>query len=306
MSKLESNPALMLTTTSTIPDLDIGFTQGMRVRVDEKIAPDRATFFRWKYRFDRVAAMVLIVCFAPLTLLLCVLIKLTSPGPALYRQVRIGLNGELFEIFKLRSMIQDAEKEGEAIWCKKNDPRITWFGRFLRKSHLDELPQLINIVRGEMSFVGPRPERPEICENLSEDIHSYYRRVIVKPGVTGLAQINLPPDQDLEDAMRKQVLDLCYIREANVWLDTRMLIATALRMLGIKGEIVMRLMFLCRRDLVREYEVSIQKAIHNEAFFDEEDESWLASGANEDAYAFPLTSLGSESTESSTEPRQPR
>jgi lipopolysaccharide/colanic/teichoic acid biosynthesis glycosyltransferase len=306
MSELESNPALMLKTAPTINDLDVGFIQGARVTVDEKLAPDRASFFRWKYRFDRIAASFLIVVFAPLMMLLCILIKLTSPGPAFYRQVRVGLDGELFEIFKLRSMIQDAEKEGEAVWCVKNDPRITWFGRFLRKFHLDELPQLINVVRGEMSFVGPRPERPEICEKLSEDIDTYYRRVIVRPGVTGLAQINLPPDQEVEDAMRKQVLDLCYIDQANVWLDTRMLIATALRMLGIKGEIVMRLMYVCRRDLVREHEYDMRKSSHVKPFFNQEDESWLASESDEDEYAFPMSGLKTDSTGLSAEPRQPR
>lgn len=212
----------------------------------------RERFFGWKYLIDRWVGSLLLVLTAPLTLFLFLLVKLTSPGPGFYRQTRFGLDGKAFEIVKLRSMVQNAEKPGQAVWCVKNDARVTWLGRILRKLHLDELPQLWNVAAGDMSLVGPRPERPPICEKLAEQIDGYYRRVTVKPGVTGLAQINLPPDQTIEDAMRKQVLDLRYIDEADAWLDLRMLLATGLRMLGIRGEVVMRAMRLCRRELIRD------------------------------------------------------
>jgi hypothetical protein len=116
------------------------------------------------------------------------------------------------------------------------------------------LPQLLNVAFGEMSLVGPRPERPEICEDLARHIGGYYDRNAVKPGVTGLAQINLPPDETVDDVRRKQILDMHYIAEANWWLDLRMLVATALRMIGIKGELVMKWMGLCRRDLLHQWE----------------------------------------------------
>lgn len=209
-------------------------------------------FFRRKYLLDRCVGSVLLVLTAPVTLGLILLVKLTSPGPGLYRQRRVGLHGEAFEIIKLRSMVKNAEKPGKAVWCVKNDCRVTWLGKILRKLHLDELPQLWNVARGEMSLVGPRPERPEICDTLAEQIDGYYQRVSVKPGVTGLAQINLPPDETLDDVRRKQILDLRYIEETNTWLEIRILFATAMRMIGIKGTTVMGAMRLCRQNLIAE------------------------------------------------------
>ncbi len=208
-------------------------------------------FFRRKYLIDRWVGAVLLVITSPVTLTLFVLVKLTSRGPGFYRQKRVGLNGKVFEIVKLRSMVQNAEKPGQAVWSTKNDARVTRLGKVLRKLHLDELPQLWNVARGEMSLVGPRPERPEICESLAEKIDGYYERVSVKPGVTGLSQINLPPDESFEDVRRKQILDLRYIEEANLWLEIRILTATAMRMFGIKGKTVMKLMCLCRRNLLK-------------------------------------------------------
>lgn len=213
-----------------------------------------AVFFRKKYRLDRLAGTIMLVLMSPLILVLWILVKLTSPGPGFYRQTRVGLNGETFAIVKLRSMVSDAEKPGQAVWCVKNDCRVTGLGRILRKLHLDELPQLWNVAVGEMSLVGPRPERPVICEKLAKQIDGYYDRTSVKPGVTGLAQINLPPDETLADVRRKQVLDLYYITHATWWLDLRMLVATSFRMIGVKGEIVIRVMGLCRRELLAQHE----------------------------------------------------
>ncbi|WP_372719816.1 sugar transferase [Novipirellula sp.] len=209
-------------------------------------------FLRRKYAFDRCLGGVLLVLTSPLVLVLIFLVKLTSPGPGLYRQTRVGLNGKTFEIIKLRSMVKNAEKPGQPVWCVRHDSRVTWLGKILRKLHLDELPQLWNVASGEMSLVGPRPERPEICESLAEQIDNYYHRNTVKPGVTGLAQVNLPPDETIDDVRRKQILDLRYIEEASWWLDLRMMAATALRMVGVKGEVVMKMMGLCRRDVLRE------------------------------------------------------
>lgn len=221
------------------------------VRVGQ-LDPSRRAFFRQKYLADRLLGSALLVLTSPLIVLLYGLVKLTSPGPGFYRQERVGLNGETFQILKLRSMVNNAERKGQAVWCVKNDARVTWLGRILRRLHLDELPQLWNVARGEMSLVGPRPERPQICASLAKKIDGYYDRVAVKPGVTGLAQINLPPDESFDDVLRKQTLDLRYIDETGWWLEFRIITATAMRMIGIRGETVMRMMCLCRRSLLAE------------------------------------------------------
>ena len=227
----------------------------------EKVAGDFGPgYFKFKYKFDRAVGLVLFVASAPLILILAAVVRCTSRGPAIYRQTRVGQNGQNFELLKLRSMVRDAEINGEAVWCATNDLRVTKVGRILRKLHLDELPQLWNVAKGEMSLVGPRPERPEICENLVSEIDDYHARHKIKPGITGLAQVNLPPDQTIEDVQRKQILDLRYIQEASLGLDLRMISATALRMLGIKGEVVMKLMRLCRRDYLNEQMTAKQQS----------------------------------------------
>lgn len=212
----------------------------------------RRTFFQRKYRFDRVIGFVLLVGFSPLILLLWALVKLTSRGPGFYRQARVGLNRKEFHVVKLRSMKVDAEANGQAVWCCHGDDRITAPGKVLRSLHLDELPQLLNVVRGEMSLVGPRPERPSICEDLEKQIPGYFDRVIVKPGISGLSQINLCADVSINDVRRKQVLDLSYINETNFWLEFRILLATVLRLVGIKGENTIRWLNLSRRSLLTE------------------------------------------------------
>ena len=203
-------------------------------------------FLRRKYFVERFAGMGLLVIASPMILFLIVLVRVTSPGPAIYRQLRVGYRGKPFHILKIRSMVHDAEKDGKPVWCKTRDPRVTRLGAFLRKVHLDELPQLVNVARGEMALVGPRPERPEIVADLRREIANYEQRLSVMPGVTGLAQINLPPDQTIDDVRRKQFLDLQYIREANGWLDFRMITATSLRLIGFPGTTVMWLLALKR------------------------------------------------------------
>jgi lipopolysaccharide/colanic/teichoic acid biosynthesis glycosyltransferase len=240
------------------------------------MSPSKRRYFRHKYLVDRCLGGLLLVLSSPLTLSLYVLVRLTSPGPGFYRQERVGLNGSTFHIIKLRSMVKNAERPGQAVWCVKNDSRVTWLGRILRKLHLDELPQLWNVTKGEMSLVGPRPERPEICKELALEIDGYYRRNSVKPGVTGLAQINLPPDETIEDVRRKQILDLRYIQEANFWLDARMILATAMRMVGIRGETVIRLMHLCRRQYLTQQGFKFDSVFDEDRFGDVEAEPMLA------------------------------
>jgi Bacterial sugar transferase len=165
----------------------------------------------------------------------------------------VGKNGHVFTMYKLRSMRIDAETGTGPVWSSPgHDPRVTRLGYWLRKLHLDELPQLINVVRGEMSLIGPRPERPEFVEVLAESISNYKQRLLVEPGVTGLAQINLPPDTDLNSVRRKIVLDLEYIKHASFMLDCRMFLCTAFRLIGVKGEIAMSMMLLKRT--VADYE----------------------------------------------------
>ena len=211
----------------------------------------RKSFFAKKYFWERLAGCILLLIFAPTIAVLWLLVKLTSKGPGFYCQTRVGLDGKEFRIYKLRSMRVDAEENGP-IWSNKKDRRKTWLGNILRTLHLDELPQLINVVKGEMVLVGPRPERPEICKELRRYILGYDQRNLVKPGITGLSQVNLPPDETLEDVNRKQILDLEYIASTNWWLEVRIAFATFLRMCGIRGDTTMRLMSLCRLGLINE------------------------------------------------------
>ena len=187
------------------------------IRVGTKVQPSR--YFRSKEIIEWVAAVILLLPGIPLIGLLVLLVRLHSRGPGIYRQARLGKNARVFNMYKIRTMRYDAEDKTGPVWAKANDPRITRLGRFLRKLHLDELPQLINVVKKEMSLIGPRPERPEIAAVLAEEIPGYTDRLVVLPGVTGLAQINLPPDSTLDDVRRKLVLDMKYIKQAGPWLD---------------------------------------------------------------------------------------
>ena len=186
-----------------------------------------SAFIAWKGVVDRPLAVLLLIPGLPMISLLWLLIRASSPGPGIYRQQRVGLHGRTFYMLKLRSMRQDAEAASGAVWCSQHDPRVTWIGTLLRKFHLDELPQLFNVLKGEMSLVGPRPERPEFVEVLSERLDGYRQRLAVPPGITGLAQLNLPPDTDLVSVARKLVLDLEYIEQASLWLEARLLVCTA-------------------------------------------------------------------------------
>lgn len=164
-------------------------------------------------RFDFVFALVLLTILSPIMILTAVAIKVFMKGDIFYSQVRVGKNGKLFKIIKFRTMIENAEQKTGPILATKNDPRITKLGSFLRASHLDELPQLFNVLRGEMSFVGPRPERPEFVEIYDQEIEGYVRRKEVLPGITGLAQICLPYDATPQQKIQ---YDVYYIDHKNL------------------------------------------------------------------------------------------
>jgi lipopolysaccharide/colanic/teichoic acid biosynthesis glycosyltransferase len=197
----------------------------------------RFSFAGWyaslKVLFDYLVASVLLVLTSPLILASMALVRLTSRGPAIYRQTRLGRDGQPFMIYKIRSMVHDCERESGPCWAKAGDSRITPVGAFLRRTHLDELPQLWNVLRGEMSLVGPRPERPEFVGQLERALPNYRERVRIRPGITGLAQVQLPADSDLESVRRKLACDLLYIDRMSPTLDLRILAATLTKVLGV-------------------------------------------------------------------------
>jgi lipopolysaccharide/colanic/teichoic acid biosynthesis glycosyltransferase len=200
-----------------------------------------------------VVALVLLVLTAPLWIAITIAIKLTSRGPVLYRQTRVGLDkrhsgtrandprrrqdigGRPFTILKFRTMRVDAEGTGGAVWASADDPRVTFVGRYLRQYRLDELPQLLNVLRGEMNLVGPRPERPTIVGELRKEIPNYQERQRTLPGITGHAQVSLQYDTCLEDVRKKVDHDLAYIRSASAWEDFKIMIKTIPVMLFRRG-----------------------------------------------------------------------
>jgi lipopolysaccharide/colanic/teichoic acid biosynthesis glycosyltransferase len=198
---------------------------------------------RGKVVLDFGLGLLLGLAAAPVMVLAALAIKLTSRGPAFYSQVRVGKGGRLFTIYKLRTMRHNCEHLTGACWATARDPRVTALGRWLRRTHLDELPQLWNVVRGDMSLVGPRPERPEFVPRLRAAIPGYDERLLVRPGLTGLAQVQLPADTDLESVRRKLAYDRYYVDHLAAGLDLRILVATALHLLGIRAAALRR---VCR------------------------------------------------------------
>ncbi|MDG5488703.1 TIGR03013 family XrtA/PEP-CTERM system glycosyltransferase [Sphingomonas sp. FW199] len=189
----------------------------------------------FKRLFDVTASLLLLTLAGPVILLTAILVKLDSKGPAFYRQRRVGLFGQPFNILKLRSMRVDAEVAGNAVWAEKDDPRITRVGRFIRKTRLDELPQCWSVLKGEMSFVGPRPERPQFVSDLEQQLPYYAERHMVKPGITGWAQINFPYGASVEDAREKLEYDLYYAKNYSPFLDLLILIQTVRVVLWPEG-----------------------------------------------------------------------
>ena len=173
-----------------------------------------------------IVAAVLLVLLLPVFLVVAVLIKLDSPGPVIYSQIRVGQNGKRIRIYKFRSMRNDAEQNGDAVWAVENDPRITRVGGFLRKSRMDEFPQLFNVMIGELDFVGPRPERPEFVEKLQDQIPYYALRHTVKPGITGWAQVMFHYGSSIDESKEKLQYDLFYIKNMSLKLDLLILFHT--------------------------------------------------------------------------------
>lgn len=217
----------------------------------------------FKRSIDLIAAIIGLIFAIPVGILIAIIIKLESRGPVFYTQERVGLNrrkrdrrtyqksdienrreddrrnksfpGIPFKVYKFRTMVDKAEKESGPVWATKNDPRITRFGKFLRKTRLDEIPQFINVLKGEMSLVGPRPERPEFVEELSGQVENYMKRLNIKPGLTGLAQVSNGYDDSIESVKQKVKYDLEYINNLSIWLDIKILFRTVWVVLTGKG-----------------------------------------------------------------------
>jgi lipopolysaccharide/colanic/teichoic acid biosynthesis glycosyltransferase len=211
-----------------------------------EVTSQARSYWYLKRCLDIVIASVALILLSPLMLVIALAVRLSSPGPVIYTQERVGLDrrrragpslnssdrrgrtgyGQPFRICKFRSMVQDAENGTGPVWATHRDPRATKVGDFLRRTHLDELPQLFNVLRGEMSIVGPRPERPEIVERLAVEIPGYRERSAMPPGITGLAQVKHSHDRDLRTVARKVLYDLYYIRNGGLLFDIKIMAAT--------------------------------------------------------------------------------
>jgi exopolysaccharide biosynthesis polyprenyl glycosylphosphotransferase len=203
-------------------------TKSLKFILQEKVAffiHDFPIYWRSQVKsyYDFIFSFVLFVLFLPIIFCVALAVRLTSKGPVFYKQERVGKNGQSFMIYKFRSMRVDAETVCGPVWAKDNDPRLTVIGSFLRKSHLDELPQLINVIKGEMSLIGPRPERPFFVEELKKKIPNYEKRLQVKPGITGLAQVRHKYDETIDDVKRKIKYDIVYIKKMCLLLDLKVL-----------------------------------------------------------------------------------
>lgn len=235
-------PSSRVPTPPRLRRLDLSRTTPRSTEVPEVIPRERSETVSRALNFTIAALALLIV--SPILILLSIVVKLTSRGPILYAQTRVGLDrrwrstlalherrledlgGQVFTIYKFRTMRVDAERGSGAVWAKENDPRVTPLGKTMRILRLDELPQFWNVLRGDMNVVGPRPERPSIVSRLREDIPEYQCRHRVKPGITGLAQINQQYDASLDDVRSKVSWDLRYIREQSVWMDIVVMLRT--------------------------------------------------------------------------------
>lgn len=207
----------------------LGGLSGMIVRFARK------RFEEFKRASDIFLSVLGLTVASPILIFAAILIKLNSKGPVLYKQDRVGQNGQIFRIYKLRTMRINAEKGTGAVWAKENDPRITTVGRVLRKMHIDEIPQLFNVIKGEMSIVGPRPERPEIVRDLKTLIRDYEKRLQIKPGITGFAQVWHKYDETIEDVKKKIKYDLLYIKKMCLLVDLRILANTFIVVLTGRG-----------------------------------------------------------------------
>jgi lipopolysaccharide/colanic/teichoic acid biosynthesis glycosyltransferase len=193
---------------------------------------------------DIAVSATLLILAVPLIGVLAVLIKLTSRGPAFYTQKRVGKNGRSFTIYKLRTMINNCESLTGPRWSIPGDPRVTGIGQLLRITHLDELPQLLNVLFGHMSLIGPRPERPEFLPELIQQYPTYPERLRIRPGVTGFAQVQLPADTDIDGVSHKLAYDLYYVEHAGLGLDVRIILGTLLYVARVPFQMVSRMVGL--------------------------------------------------------------
>ncbi len=183
---------------------------------------------------DITVAILILLMLSPILIVISIIIKLTSKGPVFYKQERVGKNGKLFTMYKFRSMIENAEEYGPE-WAGEKDPRITTIGRIIRRMHLDEVPQMLNVLKNHMSIVGPRPEREYFVNELKEKIPYYYKRLSVKPGITGWAQVKYTYDSSLDDVKDKLQFDFYYIENMSIKLDLKILINTMIVVLFMRG-----------------------------------------------------------------------
>ncbi|MDB5308782.1 MAG: sugar transferase [Gemmataceae bacterium] len=212
-------------------------TTAVPIRPAPTLAPDLSPAGiggRAKAAADALLAAALLVPALPVMVACVLLVRFTSGGPAVYTQSRVGRGGRVFTLYKIRTMHHDCESLTGPRWSMPGDPRITPVGRVFRRLHLDELPQLFNVLKGDMSLVGPRPERPEIVKKLRQVVPGYDRRHAVKPGITGFAQIHLPPDSCVRSVKNKLVYDLFYIRNRSLRLELGIVLATALKLVGLR------------------------------------------------------------------------
>lgn len=222
-------------------DVPIGI--GDSAELPAVISSPESWYLRYlKQILDVLLSALLLVPALPIMLLAMIAVRATSRGACLYQQRRVGRNGKEFTIYKIRSMYEHCEARTGAVWSSPDhDPRVTPVGWYLRRLHIDELPQLWNVLAGDMSLIGPRPERPEIVEQLEKAIPHYRQRLLVQPGMTGLAQVQLPPDTDLASVRRKLAHDLFYIRHSGIRMDFKVALGTAVYLFGVPASVAHRL-----------------------------------------------------------------
>jgi len=194
-----------------------------------------SSYLRWKQPLERMVGVLLFILSLPIIVVLLLVVRATSAGPGIYRQHRVGKDGRIFALYKIRTMRQDAETNTGPVWSQRRDPRATAVGNWMRALHLDELPQTLNVARGEMALIGPRPERPEFVGVLCRQVPQYLDRLTVLPGITGLAQVCLPADEALDGVRKKLEVDLEYIENAAPAMDAKIVASTALRLLGYRS-----------------------------------------------------------------------
>ena len=232
---MNASPTATTPATPRLPARPAAKAPARRPAAPETASPRLRRLVAVKAAVEFPVALALLAVALPVILVALAAVKLTSRGPALYTQTRVGLNGKLFTIYKVRTMSHDCESLTGPRWSMPGDPRITPLGQVLRKLHLDELPQLVNVLRGDMALVGPRPERPEIVAQLVRAVPSYARRHVVKPGMTGFAQVHLPPDADVQSVRNKVAYDRHYIRAMGPLKDLAIYACTVFKVAGCQS-----------------------------------------------------------------------